>query len=306
LNFGLRYRRLHSRTEYNNIYSNKRALMSIRAKILVSIAALLVLIACFGPSLLRCYMYHKFIADRIDRFGNSEGNWYVSALNTISHKPVKIEIPPSNYKNNFSLGYAEFYLDQNDVCEITIINEQMVLIKCDTYGIGFFPPTETIVLPSDKNDHSKSKPESLPKDLYQALVKAAYAGPKTYLQIFSMPTYKFNEYMELCMFKTMFGNNQNGIGIFETDRIKGLIGFGEVQFPNKMVINVFSADSAINQNIVVRSDSPEKTRKIVMALLSSYNYLIEKPMNDSDLQKVIFDKVSVHPLFRKDNPEEAK
>ena len=113
--------------------------MSVRAKILVSIAALLVLMVCLWPGLSRCYIYHKLIAGRIDRVGTSGEDkvWEVSALNTISHKPVKFEIKPSFSRNNFSLGYAEFYLDQNDVCEIKF-NDYMraVIIKCNTYFIS--------------------------------------------------------------------------------------------------------------------------------------------------------------------------
>ena len=225
-------------------------------------------------------------------------------MNTISHKPVKIEIPPSNCKNNFSLGYAEFCLDQNDVCEITIVKEQIVSIKCGTYFMCFLPPTKRIDLPPDNKNHSKLGRELMPNDFYQIQLKAAYASPKTYFQVFSMWTDEFAEYMTLCMFKTMYTANQNGIGVFETDKIKGLIGFGEVIFPNKMVVDLFSADSAIYQNIVIRSDSPEKTREIVLALLSSYTYLIEKPLNDSELQQLIFNTICLHPLFHEDNPEE--
>ncbi len=279
--------------------------MSIRAKILAGIAASLVLIICVWPGLSRCYFYHRFIAGHSTRYGNSEGKiWEVSTLDTLAQKAVKFEIKPSYAKNNFSLGYAEFYLDQNDVCEITIVNEQIVSIKCDTYFIGFLPPTEPIDLSPDNNNQSQLTPEFPPKDFYQAQVKAAYACPKTYFQIFFMSGYEFAEFMYLCMLKTMFINNQNGIGIFETDKIKGLIEFGEVQSPNKMVIDLYSADSAISQEIIVKSDSPEKTKDIILSLLSSYRYLIEKPLNESDLQQLILDKLSSHPLFHEYNPEQ--
>lgn len=280
--------------------------MSIRAKILVGIAASLVLIVCVWPGLSRCYYYHKVIAGSIDRVSNSTDGkvWEISALNTISHKPVKIELHSSYSQNNFSIGYAEFYLDQNDVCEIRIVNEQILLIKCDTYNIGILPPTEPISLVPDSNNHLMSKMESLPNDFYQAQIKAAYVGPKTYFQIFCMSREEFSEYMELCLLKMMISTNENRIGIFEIDRIKGLIGFDDVRFPNKMVIDLYSADSNISQEIIVNSDSSEKSREIVSTLLSSYKYLIEKPLNDFDLQKVIFDKIGTHPLFRKDNPEE--
>jgi hypothetical protein len=282
--------------------------MSKREKILTGTAALIMLMVCLWPGLSRCSIYYKLIASNIDRIGTvgEDKVWEVSALKKISHKPIKIEIQPSSSKNNFSLGYAEFYLDQNDVCEITIINEQIVLIKCYTYSIGFLPPAESITVADDINKHSEAKPELLPKDFYQARVKAAYVGPKTYFQIFFMPTNEFAEYLTLCMIKLMFSTNESSIGIFETDRIKGLIGFGGMRLPNRIFIDLYTADSKISQEIIVNSDSPEKTREIALSLLSSYNYLIEKPLNDSVLTQVIFDKVSVHPLFRKDNPEEAQ
>ena len=112
-----------------------------------------------------------------------------------------------------------------------------------------------------------------------------------------MPEHEFREYMISCFLKTAYMYNQNGIGIFENNNIKGVVGFGAVHEPYRMVADVYSKDTAIAQTIMVRSDSPEKTEEILLSILSSYTYLIEQPLDDDALNEIIVDSLGSHPLF---------
>jgi len=94
--------------------------------------------------------------------------------------------------------------------------------------------------------------------------------------------------MTRCFLKTVHRYNQKGIGIFETDSIKGLLRFGAASHPCKMVADIFSKNSVVVQEILITSDSEEMTKDIMFSLLSSYTYLIDKPPNESTLKELIY------------------
>lgn len=247
-------------------------------------------------SMHQCFSYYKVFGSPTSRIANKEGKvCEVSTLNTLSYKPKKIEFPSSDSNTNLSLGYAKFVLEPKEIIKIEL-RGFMLAFECEGYSIVFFPPKKPRVF-SDIEYVTSFKRELLPEDAFDAQVKIANTLPKTYLQIFFMSKYEFNEHMTFCFLKTAYLHNQNGIGIFENDTIKGVIGFGAAHQPYQMVADVYSKDTSIAQEILVTSDSSKKTEAILFLILSSYKYLIEQPLDDTALKEAIIGAFSSHPLF---------
>jgi hypothetical protein len=244
----------------------------------------------------QCFSYHKVFASDTSRIANKEGKiCEVSTLNTISHKPQRIELSSRASNTNLSLGYAGLALELKEIIKIRLSGLTLIF-ECKGYSIGFLPPKKPRAF-SDVEYVTYFDRELLPGDAFDAQVKIANILPKTYLQIFFMPKHEFNEYMTFCFLKTANMYNQNGIGIFENDNIKGVIGFGAAHMPYQMVADVYSKNTSVAQEIMVMSDSAEKTKTILFSILSSYKYLIQQPLDDTALKEAIVGALSSHPLF---------
>ena len=274
--------------------------MNKSIKIILVISVIIFIFVCLTvanfSSIYQCFSYYKVFVSQTSRITNKEGKvCEVSKLNTISHKPQKVEFSSSDSNTNLSLGYARFVLEPKKLIKIRL-SGLVLIFECEGYTIGFLPPKKPRAF-SDIEYVTYFKRELLPEDAFDSQVKIANTLPKTYLQIFLMPKYEFNKHMMFCFLKTAYMHNQNGIGIFENDNIKGIIGFGAVHAPYAMVADVYSKDTAIVQEILVTSDSSEKTKTILFSILSSYKYLIEQPLDDTALEKAIIGALGSHPLF---------
>jgi hypothetical protein len=267
-------------------------------RILIFSVVLIVLAVYFVPPLLRYYRYYKFVISS-SRVANSEGEIFEgSVLNTLSLIPLEIKLDHLSSEAVFSLGYAVVCIDQNEIQEIKVRNAS-IDVKGDKYSILFRPPFEAVKTTDLALEHSYDKRavlKILPDDPFDAEVKIAQTLPKTFFQICFMSSEEFGGYMTRCFLKTVDRFNQKGIGIFETDNIKGLLGFGDASRPQQMLAMVFSKNSAVSQGIIVTSDSPERTKDIMFSLLSSYTYLIEEPPDEPTLNKLISDALDPNVL----------
>lgn len=275
-------------------------LMNKSTKIILVISVIIFVFVCLTVAnysrIYQCFSYYKVFVSQTGRIANKEGKvCEVSKLNTISHKPQKVELSSSDSNNNLSLGYASLALELKEIIKIRL-SGLTLLFECKGYSIGFLPPKKPRAF-SDVEYVTYFNRELLPEDAFDAQVKIANTLPKTYLQIFFMPKHEFNEHMTFCFLKTVYMYNQSGIGIFENDNIKGVIGFGAVHDPYRMVADVYSKDTSIAQEILVMSDSSEKTETILFSILSSYKYLIEQPLDDTALEEAIIGALGSHPLF---------
>ncbi|MBW8017109.1 MAG: hypothetical protein FVQ82_13065 [Planctomycetes bacterium] len=210
----------------------------------------------------------------------------VSAFKTLAHEPETIDIPNLDLNANFSIGYAQFYLDPNSIGKIKLLNKHFTFIECvDSvrHSYGFFPLHKNRIT-------------------FEVELKALETYPKTSFQIFCMSKEEFSEYMERCYLKKSWTFNQNGTGVFENENLKGIIRFGTTVNPNTMYVDVFSKKTAMTQRVLVRTDSPEKTRESLLSLISSFSYLIEKPMDKNAIKQMAFDVLSRHPKFQAETP----
>jgi hypothetical protein len=206
------------------------------------------------------------------------------ALETLSIKPQRVVLPQPNNSCVFSLGFAEAPLCPNSISLIRYNKGLGVSCRNDSNSITYL-----FSLPGN--------PDEITYDLQ---VKMANAMPINYSEIF------FSKLSNVCcrirsayIFKVSDVFNQNGIGIFETERIKGLIRFGRKKYPGEIEAEIFSKDGKIRQNVLVISESPQKSKEAMFSLLSSYWITIpQADVNDSNyLDELIMGQFSGNSKF---------
>ena len=243
------------------------------------------------PRFLQCRMYEKMIDEGTSTVSTIVDGTFVesevSALKTLAYKSETIELPTLDINANFSLGYAQCYIDPNLIGTIKFLHKHIAFIECtgsEKYLYAFFSPNRNRIN-------------------FEVELKALDTYPKTEFQIFCMSKKEFSEYMEDCELKQSWTFNQNGTGIFENENLKGIIRFGSALRPARMCVDVSSKTLPLSQRILVKSSSPEKSRAILLSLISSFSYIIEQPLDKGELKQMAFDTLSQHPKFQPDTPD---
>jgi len=246
-------------------------------------ALMLILLGVFlGPGMIRYTAYKKLISNP-------------RASTVLSIIPQTIDIPQVETESVLSLGYVEISIYPNDVNEIKIF-DGCIVIDCNIIGFGFLQPVNM-----NYQDVNHSAPSNLSshesefiEDFYAFAVKSANIQPKSWLDIVTMTSEQFAEYFPLVWYKVSRYNSQNGILIFDTPETKGLIYLGEYSKPGRIEVEVHSKRSKLSQTIIVKSDSPQKSKDALLSLLASYKLLITEELEMEDLQEMMLQGLANH------------
>ena len=244
-----------------------------------------------GPRLFRCYTYYRLILCN------------PSGLANLSGKVSKLDIPSNYDMPVLSLGYAQFGIRPDSVTAIKCTKhlEAGVIMLSDECNILFLGPWSSNWSATDANSNGFSRvPTIFHYDPfgYDFGSEAARAMPKTYIGIFFMEPRKFLEYLLLASAKSQNVMNQNGIGIFEAEHIRGIIRFGQAKSPGAFSVEVFSKQSNIIQDIRIVSNDPQKSKKVLLSILASYKFLIDEVPDEHTLQELVRSEIEKHDKFR--------
>jgi len=237
--------------------------------VVVVVVLLLMLRIYLAPRIMACYLYHKMISRSL-------------ALETLSIKPQQVKLPEPNNSCVFSLGFAEMPLCPNSISSIRYNKGTGLICRNDSNSITYF-----FLLPEN--------PAEITYDLQ---VKTANAMPINYSEIFfSKPSSIYCRIRSAYIFKVSNTFNQNGIGLFETENIKGIIHFGAKNYPYTLMADIFSKDGNISQSIMILSKSPEKGKEAMFSLLSSYWFTISQVKDSNFLDELIINQLSSNSKF---------
>lgn len=246
------------------------------------------------PRVTRCFGYYCLIASKPDK------------LKHLSAPCFEIKLPDEQQSmNGISIGYTQVPTDSANIERIKFYEELgVIVIDSNSVSYLFMSPWET----------SKSEPNSeellaepalidsnwqpIPsEELYSIYLKTAQTMPKKYWEIFMMNGQEFKTYVVRATLKTVESYNYKGIGVFETDQIKGLLRFGSADSPSTMYAIVFSKQSDITQGIRVKSDFEGKSEDAMFSLLSSYRFLITELPEQDQLCQSISSELEKHDTF---------
>ncbi len=248
------------------------------------VALLLLILFIYSiPGLTFCCIYHNIISEPL-------------AMETLSIKPQIIELSQPNNSCVFSLGFAFVPLCPDSISSIRYTKDTGLIFKTDSNSITYY-----FLLPDrplDVNEITKYSKGSI-KDYYDLQVRIASLTLKKYSEIFFNPHKMWLDII-LARFKTD-PFNQRGIGLFETDNIKGIIRFGPKNNPCSLMVEIFSNDGNITQLITVASESPQKSKEALFSLLSSYQFTISQVPEINFLDELIVNELGGNSKFKIDN-----
>lgn len=268
--------------------------MTKRAKalvIIISVPLLVFFLWHVGWGCFRCWSYHKIIAIHPDGLVNLSG------------KPSRLEVPQDNNNPVLSLGYARVGIPPESIGMITCIGDAKthIVVATNECKFLFIPPCSSTWSILDPNSVRTSRlPSIFRYDPfgYNFGVRAANTMPKGYATIFFMHPQEFLEYLILAAAKAQEVMNQNGVGYFETEYIRGIIHFGDIKRPGIFFVTVYSKEANILQNIRVSFNDPAKSKKALLSLLSSYRFVVTKIPDEDTLQQLIITEIRKHDKFK--------
>ena len=150
------------------------------------------------------------------------------------------------------------------------------------HGIGMSETTWQL-LESDEVFGTKIR-HMLSFDGWQAV---AQARPKGYFAIFLMSSPTFQEYCARAIPKAIQGLNQNGISVFKTPNVKGLIHRGDPAMPGYLLAEIWAANDRIIQGIRVDSPSAARSDKIIRSILASYQFTVDEMPEREELERIV-------------------
>jgi hypothetical protein len=234
----------------------------------------LILVFYAAPRITNCWLYHELISSEPQN------------LEILSVKPQKIELPPPNRSCVFPLGYAQTPLCPDYMSSILYIQGVRIVCRCDSSRITY----------------SFFLPENPAEATYEMLVEAANVMPINYFEMFfSKPRSIYYRIMSAYILKVSQPCNRRGIGLFETENIKGLISFGLKDNPCVLHAEIFSKDGNVSQEITVFSESPQKSKEALLSLLSSYRFTITQTPEINYLDELIINELGDNSKFKIDN-----
>jgi len=268
--------------------------------------------------LTQCYAYHQMISD---------SSWSAQ----LSIKPKRIELHKNPEASDISLGYAQVAIQPELIRSIGCLRPTLIDIRCSECSILFMEPFSQTYEEISQRSVVRESPflsgydlwrdagqrEVLSREVllahplgqltlemieepYSWKVKVVNTVPKTYREVFSMKRDVFEEYICLALAKVIMPHAENGIGVFETETVRGIVYFGfGGEDKTKVKAHVYSRRSNISQGILVNSDTQEKAEKALLSVLASHRFVISEAPGKEELRKIIIEEVSKHDKFKK-------
>jgi len=277
-------------------------------------AALAVLIWLVLPGLRRCYSYHRLISDQ-------------DIFERLSVPASNIELPGNEQEASFSLGYSRFAFASEQVDSIKCYGIG-VTIESKGLGLGFLRPFSSNYddLRVDVNDlaadfdvwskdlsmsvrepylweRSEVHPvarrvaREMMQDRFAWSVRVARTMPMKYSEVFTAEPDEFKEYLILSIAKAVLSVRASSAGIFEGRYVRGLVRFERAGRGGELSAEVYSKESNVWQDIIVRSDSAEKSKEALLSLLASYRFIIAEAPEEGKLEELIVSAIGQHPKF---------
>jgi hypothetical protein len=188
----------------------------------------------------------------------------------------------------FSNNYNEFRLDANDLgAEFDVWSKDLSIPVREPYL------WET----SQVHPVARRVAREMMQDRFDWSVRVARTMPKRYSEVFGAEPDDFKEYLILSMAKAVLSVKASSVGIFEGRYVRGLVRFERAERGGELGAEVYSKESNVWQDIIVRSDSAEKSTEALMSLLASYRFVIEEVPDEGDLEELIVSAIGRHPKF---------
>jgi hypothetical protein len=245
-----------------------------------------------GCGAFRCYGYYKVIACR------------PGGLQSLRGRLTKLDIPASsNDVEVLSLGYSQLAIPSNLAYQVEYVSDAdavSVTVGEEDCRVHLLSPYYSDRPATDPNARLSSPSPSifgLDPSGYEFAVRAANTKPKKYSEIFFMPRIEFLEYFVLATAKSQRSLNQEGIGIFETPHIKGIVRFGKSEVPDFFEAEIFCKQSDIRQTVYFNSKTAEANRELLFSILASYKFIITEVPDEHILKNLILEELEKHDKF---------
>jgi hypothetical protein len=79
--------------------------------------------------------------------------------------------------------------------------------------------------------------------------------------------------------------------------VRGLVRFERAERGGELGAEVYSKESNVWQDIIVRSDSAQKSKEALLSLLASYRFVIAEAPDERRLEELILSAIGGHPKF---------
>lgn len=225
------------------------------------------------PRFVRCLAYHQIVSQT------------EAALN-LSPQPTPLAVDGDAEAIRFSIGYADIGLPSDWATAISILGSEQIVIRIMGHADGaivFMPPFFDAQLSADGN--------------YSWMRTEASTQRVPLADVFRMPKSEYEELLSYTLPKSFNRYNQNGIGGFSTDHVRGFIRFGPRDEPGNVLIEVWSNRGKLSQGILIFAPDAETAERLTQVFLANLRYSIDEVPAEEVLQAMIRGELEGHALL---------
>ncbi len=236
----------------------------------VAVVVLGVLTVILGPRFLRCNLYSKIISNPDAR------------RNLAAHvKPIQVDY--SKHTDTLEIGYGHAALPVGWIARITRQHGAILINPEDEESLVLMPPFYDSQLSADGD--------------YSWTLAAAQTTEVAMAEVFFMSFSDFETLFSRTLAKANNGLNENGIGVFETDNIRGIIRYGARDTPGCINVAVWSKHGEVCQGIIIRATSSERALQLAQCVLFHLQYSVDHVPPTSELKRMIDNAITKNERF---------
>lgn len=205
------------------------------------------------------------------------------ASRNLAGRPKPVQLVCLEDANPINIGYAQTALPSEWAVSIARDQDAVVVRANDDELLIFMSPFYDSDLSPDGN--------------YTEAIQTAQTEQVAMSEVFFMTSAEYAKLLERTLPKSFNMYNQNGIGLFCSEDIRGLIRFGSLDEPGNMSVEVWSNTGEVSQGILIQAETPESALKLINCVLPHLRYSVGHVPPRDVLTGMIDDALADNALF---------
>jgi hypothetical protein len=258
-------------------------------------------------------VYSNWVVFLLPRVERAYDNWRLvnrdGFRQRLSILPATVTLPTGCDGVELSTGYASMKIPAEWRGRIRQ-QETVVQLRChDGASLVFLTP-RVIEPPSEGYISGIRVAQELRSQLLREMaadplsweLEVLNVGPKSIWSVLAMSDGEWLRYRRQTLDKAFDPDIDNGVGVFRTKHVRGVVRFGHADDPGSMSATLLSTDRPIGQAVYILSPSAEQSRSKLLALIATYQFISDPPAERAALKTLIRHNLEHDTRFDVEDP----
>jgi hypothetical protein len=271
------------------------------------------LMICVTVAAVLLAVYSIWVVFLCPRVGRAYDNWRLvnreAFRRRLSVLPVTVTLPTGCDGIELSTGYSSMTIPAEWGSRIRQQETVIQLLCYDGARLVFLTPrvigpTRDVYV-SDIRVAEELRSQLLrdmAADPFSWNLEVLNVGPKGIWSVLAMSDGEWLRYRRQTLDKAFDPDIDNGVGVFNTKHVRGVVRFGHADDPGSMSATLLSTDRPIAQTVRILSPSAEQSRSKLLSLIATYRFISDPPAERAALKTLIRNNLEHDTRFDADDP----